>query len=306
MNPFRYVLLCMILVMSAPLSGQVQLSSEYDSNGNGVIKADVQSPGTYTVRITFSILENTSEAAEQSIVVRGSGTILTLRKIEENQPLRFRYTYRTTMGIVDPKNVDTTFVYRLPFSTAQTRRAADLYNVNERHLGGSNTVNWRSLQFIMEQGDTVYAARKGRVVRIVDKYDPIDRENARVTMRTERNGITVEHADGTFARYEVLQRGSMMVAEGDVVYPDTPLALAGNFDNKVFQVRFDVFYRVMNTSTDPKFSENWTTTRYVDPVFATSEGGQRLVSRKSYTPVLTPDILKKEMNKRELKARKLR
>ena len=38
--------------------------------------------------------------------------------------------------------------------------------------------------------------------------------------------MIIEHEDGTLAYYNVLEKNSFMVKVGDIVYPDTPLALS--------------------------------------------------------------------------------
>ena len=82
-----------------------------------------------------------------------------------------------------------------------------------------NIADFRMWEFAMERNEPVFAIRKGTVIH-VEGYDA---ENGQAGGGT----IIVEHADGTQARYASLRSGSALVAPGDTIFPDTPIALAG-------------------------------------------------------------------------------
>mgnify|MGYP003623678400 FL=1 len=95
-----------------------------------------------------------------------------------------------------------------------------------------------------------------------------------------------------------------MVKEWDIVYPGTPLALAGTYDNKTFQVRVHVAYYIydksINAATVQEVKEN-VVRCYIEPVFATTQGDLRPVMGEQYTAVETEAMVTKEMDRKELK-----
>ena len=79
--------------------------------------------------------------------------------------------------------------------------------------------------FAMPAGDTVVAARGGRVVAVEESFADGTR------LAGPENEVVVRHRDGTFARYIHLTRGGALVAEGDVVGQGQPIALSGDSGN---------------------------------------------------------------------------
>ena len=93
-----------------------------------------------------------------------------------------------------------------------------------------------------------------------------------------------------------------MVEEGDIVYPGTPLALAGTYDGQKYETRIFITYKILKQQDYEHFKESLTSSVYIDPVFATDQGNTRLSSNQSYRAVQTDEMAKAEMNKRELKS----
>ncbi len=156
--------------------------------------------------------------------------------------------------------------------------------------------------FVMHRADTVYAARKGVVIDVTDEHDPITGMGT-VDLNSENNCVIVEHADGTIARYGILEKGSITVRPGDTVYPDTPVALAGTLDGELYQTRFDLHYRTDNMNTIDNLSDYSITGHFLDPVFATSEGETTLTANTTYTPVVSGELVTSEMSRREIRNR---
>ncbi len=82
-----------------------------------------------------------------------------------------------------------------------------------------NIAGFRMWEFSTERNEPVFAIRKGTVI-YVEGYDAERKQAGGGT-------IIVEHADGTQARYDTLRSDSALVAPGETVYPDMPIALAG-------------------------------------------------------------------------------
>lgn len=267
------------------------------------IQATTLQPGSYSVLI--SLIDDRGMNITQKIVrvVKGSGVVYRSSNIDRQTRGDFRYRATYSQGY-EPKKVDSTFIYRLPFSRykPEATKAEYLYNFSQKHMNDSRSINWASLLFHLEKGDTVFAMRKGQVVSIEDGNDP--REEGRVNYTSRRNGLSIEHEDGTISNYTVLEKGSFMVSEGDMVFPGTPLALCGNQSkNKTdYQLRVNVSYPVVNPEYDIKDSKKPGFLRvYYNPVFATEEGNRKLVHRQPYRATSSDELTQKEMTKREIK-----
>jgi hypothetical protein len=112
-----------------------------------------------------------------------------------------------------------------------------------------------------------------------------------------------EHADGTIARYEVLERGSIGLKPGDTVFPGNRIGLAGTLDGKTYQMRFSLYYMSDNLGAIKSLDNYTITYNYIDPKFATPEGETTLSAGEKYTPVSSEELVTKEMTKREIRIR---
>ena len=105
------------------------------------------------------------------------------------------------------------------------------------------------------------------------------------------------HDDGTTAEYYLgIGKDKFLVHEGDIVYPDTPIAIAGSFDRKDGGFFFAVSYPVL---TDEK-AMPWIQ-RYFNPVFATTEGEKRLADSTVNVAKVDYGLITREMKGREKK-----
>ncbi|MDR1056602.1 MAG: M23 family metallopeptidase [Prevotellaceae bacterium] len=282
----------------------VELATEYTNKGVD-IWGNANAVGSYTVFIRFSALNNTQHMSSYSAILAGRSKIISFKPIDEQKSVSCRYSYYYVRGYKNRK-VDSTFIYRLPFSILKTDsvRVLSLFNVNERYFNQSSDHNWIAWQFSLNQNDTVFAMRKGLVVKIVDSYDPVDKEGVVVSYQTERNSVTVEHADGTLCYYRVMEKGAFMVSEGDVVYPGTPLGKAGTFNKGGnYQVRISISYPEIDKELAKKPVENKSVFKnvYYNPYFVTQGGTQQLLHGKYYKSVSSAELIRQEMTKKEIK-----
>lgn len=103
--------------------------------------------------------------------VHGNGVrLVTLRPSDAQSGIGFRYSYRTIKGRVNPP-VDTLLVCRMPCSTLRPVQVTGGVNVLDRLRKPEGRGQRLGTHFRMEQGDTVYAARRGVVteVRLAEK-----------------------------------------------------------------------------------------------------------------------------------------
>ncbi|MBI1968947.1 M23 family metallopeptidase [Candidatus Woesearchaeota archaeon] len=92
------------------------------------------------------------------------------------------------------------------------------------------------LDFLVEEGSPVYAARGGEVFAVEvgsnshyawKEGEPIDEQSLQ-RMSTGGNAIGILHDDGTFANYGHLQQGGSFVKVGQRVEPGQKIGMSGN------------------------------------------------------------------------------
>ncbi|QJD96717.1 M23 family metallopeptidase [Mucilaginibacter robiniae] len=261
--------------------------------------------GTFTVVLNFSNLSNTlTSSGEQTLNVKGySGNLFTLTPSNKDQGIGFSYNYSYIRGKLKPK-YDTDFIYLLPFKGGTHVQAFESNFVNAMYFGNTTPDDWKFYRFNTNHEDTVTAVRKGMVVSVKDIYE--SNEKVDLAYKSTLNEVVIEHADGTLATYQGFKKGSIVVREGQIVYPGTLLGIDSKYSvNGQYNIALCITYL---KSADFESNRNKTlqTTKslygFVTPKFYTNENANLvLVPQQYYTAGSTPEILKKELTKKELK-----
>lgn len=137
--------------------------------------------------------------------------------IPKGKAWSYRYGYRLSMGNVEAKHNDE-IVYQLPFPQGTTYMLSQGYNGKVSHQ------NINALDFTMEEGDTITAARDGIVVRVKANES---RGCPAPRCAEFANYVTVLHDDDTMAEYVHFKQNGVLVAVGEQVMAGTPIGLAG-------------------------------------------------------------------------------
>ncbi|AFG38839.1 M23 family metallopeptidase [Spirochaeta africana] len=138
-----------------------------------------------------------------------------------NRQISFRSSAVYVRG--DPSAVvhDDSHVYLLPYEHGRKYRVTQGYNGPFTHVGE----NQYAIDFDLEEGDPVHAARSGLVVEI--KQDSsIGGPSPRYTEHA--NFILIQHDDGSFGNYVHLQYDGALVTVGDRVQAGDLIGLSGN------------------------------------------------------------------------------
>ncbi len=308
----RYALLVFCLTFQTSFSQNTDIRKvTYKRNEDKSVTFSFngETAGTTYVILKLSQLSNTTTPEVVRRSVRGfSGTLVTLFPDNKDQHISFSYSYRMLTGDIDAKP-DRAFKYVLPFKKGKEVRVKHLGFLGKK-LGGKTPKNFAAFQFLANENDTVCAIRKGVVVRIKDGYN--SSKDGEFSYKSQANSILIEHEDGTMASYQVLKRGSFMVKVGDVVYPSTPLAIAGTYDKtENSQVRISVYYLDdiirhydFDSRGEESFAKSTHLNAYVNPLFIVNSDGSGLLNlnnNEAYTSFYTDDIIQSEMTKREKK-----
>lgn len=298
----KVVLLFFLLLVTEIGFSQHIISIESENNDDNSVdfKYTKTKSGTYYLHFNFTNYENTLTPQRKFTIKSYNGVLMKLKPISDNANIRYSYTYTYTRGLPNPK-IDTSFVYILPFKNNITVEIRYLSYLKSKYFGKEEPKTWKSFQFISNKPDTVCSIRKGIVVNVVDKY-AIDTTNT-YSYSSERNSIMIEHPDGTFANYEGLDSEGIFVKEGDMVYPNQPLAKLIRYDkNKSYQLRLTIDYLTVGYLANNEKVEKCSY-EYIDPYFQTTNGITKLAAGSKYTAKVTEDLIVKELSKKELKNR---
>ena len=250
-------------------------------------------PGNYTLIVTFKSLTNAFYTPTQYILSGPSGSLFTLKPSDKNTGISYSFSYRYLQGEHKPKGVDTSFVYLLPFQSDKSVQVFEHTNIGEVFLKQARPKGWKAYQFRGENLDSIFAVRKGIVVKVVDEY-----EYDTLSLYTSKtNNILVEHADGSIAVYKGFKKGFIAVKERHEVFPHSYLGLISNTPSNKKYLTIMMYYL-----SDTGFKEGSKAEHtFITPVFLTGAGAGVLENRQQYKVVVSTEVVTKEMNKRQKK-----
>lgn len=293
-NKILYLLIVSFFLLSnSNLSAQSQnitILSIENSDRSVDLLYEKKNPGSYTLTLEFSKLNNCNVATYEKVISEDSGFIMKLEPINKDQDITYSMRYSATLGAVNPK-IDNLFRYILPFKNGKKIKIFESESAGEKYFGLKKSVDWKSYAVASNKPDTVYSMRKGIVVLIDNQYNDNSLLDAQFTSR--RNQIVIEHEDGTFAMYKGFQKNGIFVELGQTVNQQTELGVIEKYNKKGYRLDFDVFYLsqdVLNSQNNQSSLDAKNTYQYFPPVFYTQEGRKRLESGKEYTVFLNENI----------------
>jgi len=298
-------LLFLVLLFPFLADAQIQeinIKSKRNEDKSVTFSYEKDPPGSYFLILKFDPLVNAFDKEFSRTIFTNKGELLTLEPIDPNVGISYSFRYWYIMGKYKP-NFDSMFVYLLPLSTQKKCNSGHLANIDELYYNGEKPKNWTAFLFEAEIGDTVYAARKGQVVKLVDgiDYDTLHM----VSCQSKVNELVIEHKDGTLATYSGFKKNSFTVKLGQTVFPRTPLGIIDQYDKrKKGQLRFCVNY-LWDITWDKDKVETLgckiNRYAYLNPYFLTETGSQQLEPGNFYTVKISDEIITKEFTRQELK-----
>lgn len=114
---------------------------------------------------------------------------------------------------------DKNYLYDLPFESGQSYIVSQGYNGRFSHQGEN------AIDFGLDVGEKVYAARGGIVYKVTDEHS---KSCKRSSCQQFNNYITIYHSDGTFSEYSHLKKDGALVEAGDVVEQGDFIGYSGN------------------------------------------------------------------------------
>lgn len=249
----------------------VPVKIEVENRNGYVFYALNDSYYDYTVHLEITDIVNlTPTKVDQSFRVRPGKTRLVQLKIQDGSrrpDYRFNYTY--SIGVKRGK-VDMEFPYLIPVTAEFDIMTRD---EEEKTILPNH--------FKMQQGDTVFAARRGKIVATPDMFDGMDRVS-------QNDAIEIQHPDGTLMIYENIDPGFVFFKAGEEVIPGQALGL---LNERAF------LKLILYKSTGDGYLEALDIHYYLDDqhIEAFSE------KLKNTTVKYPQNIITNEFNRRELK-----
>ena len=130
------------------------------------------------------------------------------------------YSFSSVLGHADAVEADLEHRYRLPFAEGKTYRISQGFNGKRSHTSERSRY---AVDFQLEIGEPVFAARAGTVVRAVDWFC----EQGGKALIDQTNLVIIMHDDGTLANYVHLDHNGVFVHEGEKVARGQKIGVAG-------------------------------------------------------------------------------
>lgn len=302
---FIYSLVTLFLICSAFGQNNI-ISINHKTNKDNTIDFFYKknAPGSYSINIEFTSLTNCFSNSFKSVVKGYSGRLFTLKPINPTQGIGLAYKYTYVLGNLNPK-IDSLYTYSIPFKKGTDFTCFEQDFVGEKYFENEAPKNWKSYQFSTSDNDTVYATRKGIIIKVEDKFKS---DSLNYYYTSKKNEVLIEHEDGTIGSYIGFKHKEILVKLGDVVYPQTPIGIATSLYNNIKKIEFRVFFLI-----NPNFYSNRNETlknkihkhQFIFPYFLTTEGKTQLIPHKKYTSYFNKELLINEMSKKEIKKLKL-
>ncbi len=284
---------------------RVVLTYQRNTQGNFDFTCENKGFCNYIVDVTFPEFENLQ--ADISVPVHitvqpGVRRVFTLRKITNGVPTRMSYRYHTFKGSTNPK-VDSNFIYLLPVAPGKETRIYELNYIAKEYGGESEPKDYYVLSLHMHSGDTIFAARSGRVNETRDVAEATA-DSGLISYSRGATYVEIAHNDGSFAKYSIFRDSAIFVHPGDWLEAGQPLGIAGGEKYTGGpQVRFSVYYNFDQVITkDGQSTDRIQHWAYVPLRFWTKgQGSIHLTNKIAYTSDHPVDVITQEMSKKEAK-----
>ena len=222
----RLALCAYCLLLALPLGAQVNVRYEKKEKGVYEFIGENNLNIPVSVFVRFTDLQGFTgylPSGRPYVLNSGSKTLFRLTPRQGSNNYVFRYNYSWRKGDFTEKP-DTAFVYLPPVRPGKTvvvQRGVTLKGFIDRKVEEKEKAG---LSFHTEEGDTIYAMRKGVVTDVVDHKAS---KGKGVIYNDTENYVRIYHEDNTFMTYSLLQNDGIFVQPGETVLPGQPIGLAG-------------------------------------------------------------------------------
>jgi len=225
----------------------------------------------------------------------GNTRVLSLGELK----VRPGYSWNYFSGCLNTKPKDVT--YLLPFAAGKTANIQLMHNAGEKYFDEAAPEGWAAFYMTAVTGDTVFAARRGKVVMVIE--DMGVSEGQELSFSANYNLVVVEHEDCTRGTYKMFDKDGVFPEVGASVEAGDPLGTItdgsnyGTGSHLLFYVSYPKFDRkLLLSSTNYRAIE--LENGYVNPKFVNLGV---LQNRGNYTAEHPEAVILQEMSKRQIK-----
>jgi len=212
-------------------------------------------PLTYTVRVRTENLDTHGpRLVTRTLGPQESEVIVAMTRKDPNREGRYRYNYEWTIGDKDAVH-DDDVVYRLPYAEGKSYRVIQGYGARFSHTG----LEQFAVDFYMQEGTPVHAARGGVVARIEESHSKGCWDDG---CGKYANFVVILHDDGTTGEYYHLKQDGALVDTGERVTAGQVIALSGNTGHTTVPHLHFAVYRPVE----------WGNTQSIPVRFASADG----------------------------------
>jgi hypothetical protein len=279
---------------------KIEIERRVNSDNSVDVSYKKQEAGSNFIYIEFSNVFNCNVSDYKGVIKGYAGGILTLKPIDPKQSIGYSFRYYSIEGELNPK-VDSLFHYVLPYKKGKRFRIAEASFLGEKYFAQEKPKNWKSYVINSNSDDTICNMRKGIVVKIENKFQYSSLE---MVYTSERNSISIEHSDGTIARYTGFKKNGVFVKLGQTVYPQTELGIIEQFNANNYRADISILFlfdeniRRIEKQTMQNYKSKY---EFVTPYFVTENGVEKLEANKEYTSVCSEKELFEEFSRSEKK-----
>jgi len=254
-------------------SQEIDIRTEYNDNTQMYeIVSNNRSNSSKVVKVSFTTLKNLKcrqgNNGFTATAYPGRQVLTTLKRIQDDRATNIDYKLKIIDGIARPKVIHD-FAYCLPIKSGNSTDIREMSYLGKEFGDREEPLNWYSITLSTTIGDTIYAARKGKVSRITSENNSSAQS---LLFAKGKNSISIEQMDGTIAYYALFKDNGFLVEEGQMVFPGQPIGIIGgeNYDSGShlrFSIRY--FYEYKGKNNQNFFA-------YVKPLFVHKEGTSQL------------------------------
>lgn len=229
-NQFLIILLNILAGITTVYSQEDELLKVFnvrEEDGTAVVYATNQHPCEESVLVEFTVLKN----MEADVALPYKGVIpantenyklfsLLIKDVTKGSQLGYIVKY--CHGNIYTKKHDNSYVYLLPYQEGEQYEVGQGYGGKFSHYMKGKQ---HALDFVMEEGTPICAARGGVVVEVKQNSN---KGGKTIKYQEYGNYVTICHDDGTLANYFHLQKGGSKVKVGDKVKAGQVIGLSGN------------------------------------------------------------------------------
>jgi len=208
-------------VLNAQDFGEIELKVRGDSTGQ-YLAAKNKLPTSVTLK--FKTKPNALKI--ESYIINPKDSVLLKRnqfssKEAYLEHLNVNYSISYHLGDSLTSKPDLNYLYQLPFKPKKKYKVIQSWGGSFSH---SSKESYHAIDFKMNIGEPVHAARGGVVVRSVEKFT----KNGGKELRNMANVIAIKHEDNTFAYYVHLMHDGSIVEIGQKVNQGELIGYSGN------------------------------------------------------------------------------